>query len=145
MKMDSWEVNSSLDCGHIVSDWREAWIVPVFKKGDKHKVANYPQVSLTSISNKLLVYTIHNNIVANFDKHNIPKDSQHGFQKQHYREMHPQSHQLKVTMTIKCHNRTLQTNPWYSRKRHRSRTATWLHEDRVKQTAVSSSARGLQN
>ena len=48
---------SSLDSEHIVSDWREAWIV-LGKWGDKNKAIDYPQVSLTSISNKLLEYTI---------------------------------------------------------------------------------------
>ena len=39
-----------LDTRQVPSDWRDAWIVPVFKKGDKHMAANYHPVSLTSIT-----------------------------------------------------------------------------------------------
>ena len=41
---------TSLDTGQVPSDWRDAWIVPVFKKGEKHRSANYRPVYLTSIS-----------------------------------------------------------------------------------------------
>ena len=32
---------TSLDTGQVPSEWRDAWVVPVFKKGEKHKAANY--------------------------------------------------------------------------------------------------------
>lgn len=57
------------------------WIVPVFKKGDKHKAANFCPVSLTSITCKLLEHIIHSNIMAHFDKYDILKDNQHCFRK----------------------------------------------------------------
>ena len=72
---------TSFDTGQIPSDWREAWIVPVFKKGDRHKAANYRPVSLTSITCKLLEHIIHSNVMAHFDKYKILKDNQHGFRK----------------------------------------------------------------
>ena len=37
----------SLDTGSVPSDWREALIVPLFKKGLKHMASNYRPVSLT--------------------------------------------------------------------------------------------------
>ena len=40
---------TSLNSGQVPADWKDAWIVPVFKKGDKHMPANYRPVSLTSI------------------------------------------------------------------------------------------------
>ena len=67
---------TSLDTGQVPSDWRDALIVPVFKKGDKHKAANYRPVSLTSITCKLLEHIIHSNVMAHFDKHHILKDHQ---------------------------------------------------------------------
>ena len=72
---------TSLNSGEVPSDWKDAWIVPVFKKGDKHKLANYRPVSLTSITCKLLEHIVHSNVMAHFDRHNILKDNQYGFRK----------------------------------------------------------------
>ena len=63
------------------------------KKGDKHKVANYRPVSLTSITCKLLEHIIHSNVMAHFDKHHILKDHQHGFRKR-------RSCETQLTVTI---------------------------------------------
>ncbi|KAI0220652.1 hypothetical protein LSAT2_027863, partial [Lamellibrachia satsuma] len=30
-----------IDAGQVPSDWKEARVVPIFKKGDKHQPANY--------------------------------------------------------------------------------------------------------
>ena len=84
---------TSLDTGQVPSDWRDAWIVPVFKKGDKHKAANYRPVSLTSITCKLLEHIIHSNVMAHFDKHHILKDHQHCFRKR-------RSCETQLTVTI---------------------------------------------
>ena len=72
---------TSLNSGQVPSDWKDAWIVPVFKKGDKHKPANYRPVSLTSITCKLLEHIVHSNVMAHFDRHNILKDNKYGFRK----------------------------------------------------------------
>ena len=84
---------TSLNSGEVPSDWKDAWIVPVFKKGDKHKPANYRPVSLTSITCKLLEHIVHSNVMAHFDRHNILKDNQYGF-----RRKHPCETQLIVTV-----------------------------------------------
>ena len=70
-----------LDTGQVPSDWRDAWIVPVFKKGDKIKSANYRPVSLTWITCKLMEHIVNSNVMAHLDQHSILKDSQHGFRK----------------------------------------------------------------
>ena len=77
---------TSLDTGQIQTDWREAWVVPVFKKGDIHKAANYRPVSLTPITCKLLEHIIHSNVTTHFDRLNILKDNQHGFRKRRSRK-----------------------------------------------------------
>ena len=58
---------TSLNSGEVPSDWKDAWIVPVFKKGDKHKPANYRPVSLTSITCKLLEHIVHSHVMPHFD------------------------------------------------------------------------------
>ena len=69
----------SIDSGSIPDDRRSASIVPIFKKGDKHKASNYRRVSLTSISYKLLEHIIHSQVIDHFDEHLILSDQQHCF------------------------------------------------------------------
>ena len=57
------QYQTSLNSGEVLSDWKDAWIVPVFKKGDKHKPTNYRPVSLTSITCKLLEHIVHSNVM----------------------------------------------------------------------------------
>ena len=71
----------SLDTGSVPRDWKDANVVPIFKKGDRHNPANYKPVSLTSVTCKLLEHIIHSNVMAHFDVHHILKDNQHGFRK----------------------------------------------------------------
>ena len=45
--------NLSLKEGIVPSEWKEANITPLFKKGSKNKPENYRPVSLTSVVRKL--------------------------------------------------------------------------------------------
>ena len=47
-------INLSLDEGIVPSEWKEANITPLFKKGSRNKPDNYRTVSLTSVVCKLL-------------------------------------------------------------------------------------------
>ena len=71
----------SYDTGTVPSDWRDANIVPIYKKGDKQQPSNYRLVSLTSISCKIMEHIVHSNIMGHFEKNNILCDEQHGFRK----------------------------------------------------------------
>ena len=84
---------TSLDTGKVPSDWRDAWIVSVFKKGDKHKATNCRPFSLTSITCKLLEHIIHSTVMTHFDSYDILKDHQHGFRKR-------RSCETQLTVTI---------------------------------------------
>ena len=44
----------SHDQGTVPQDWRDAHIVPVFKKGERHQPSNYRPVSLTSVVSKIM-------------------------------------------------------------------------------------------
>ena len=55
---------TSFDTGQVPSDWRDAWIVPVFKKEDKHKAASYRPVSVTSITCMLLEHIVHSRQIS---------------------------------------------------------------------------------
>ena len=55
-------------------------VTPIFKKGDRHKPANYRPVSLTSIVCKLLEHIMDvKSIMNHLEKTYILNDSQHGF------------------------------------------------------------------
>ena len=44
----------SLTSGEFPTDWKCAWVVPIFKKGERHLASNYRPVSLTSIVCKVM-------------------------------------------------------------------------------------------
>ena len=71
----------SLDTGSVPSDWREALIVPLFKKGLKHMASNYRPVSLTSVACKVLEHIVHSSIMQLLDQNSILTVKQHGFRK----------------------------------------------------------------
>ena len=71
----------SLDAGEVPEEWRDARVVPIFKKGEKHLPQNYRPVSLTSVMCKLLEHIVHSNIMGHLDQHKILHDAQHGFRK----------------------------------------------------------------
>ena len=72
----------SLEKGIIPSEWEEATITPLFKKGSRTKPPeNYRPVSLTSVVCKLLETLIRDHMVAFPVKHKLINISQLGFLK----------------------------------------------------------------
>ena len=63
----------------LPADWKEANVVPLFKKGDRSIASNYRPVSLTCICSKLLEHIVYSHIYAHLNKYNILCDQQHGF------------------------------------------------------------------
>ena len=74
---------ASLDHAVVPQDWKDAMVVSVFKKGERHTciLANYRPVSLKSITCKILAHIVHSSIMTNFDEFNILCDNQHAFHK----------------------------------------------------------------
>ena len=83
----------SLDSGELPSDWRNANVSPIFKKGDRHTASNYRPVSLTCVCCKLLEHIICRHILNHLEKYNILTELQHGFRSGHSCES-----QLIITM-----------------------------------------------
>ena len=73
--------NLSLEEGIVPSEWKEANITPLFKKGSRNKPENYRQVILTSVVCKLLETLIRDHMVEFLVKHKLINTSQHGFLK----------------------------------------------------------------
>ena len=61
----------SLDTGEVPSDWRNANVSPVLKRGAKYKAENYRPISLTCICCKLLEHIITSHIMKYANRHNI--------------------------------------------------------------------------
>ena len=73
--------NLSLEEGIVLLEWKEANIIPLFKKGSRNKSENYRPVSLTSVICKLLERLIKDHLVDFLVKNKLINPSQHGFLK----------------------------------------------------------------
>ena len=71
----------SLQEGIVPLEWKEANIIPLFKKGSRNKSVNYRPVSLTSVIRKLLETIIRDHMMDFLVKHKLINTSQHGFLK----------------------------------------------------------------
>ena len=71
----------SLKEGIAPFEWKEANIIPLFKKGSRNKSVNYRPVSLTSVICKLLETIIKDHMMDFLIKHKLINPSQHGFLK----------------------------------------------------------------
>jgi hypothetical protein len=73
---------TSLDSGTVPSDWKEALITPLFKKGERNIASNYRPVSHTSVVSKILEHIAHSSIMRHADDYKIPTECQCGFRSQ---------------------------------------------------------------
>ena len=76
----------SYNTGTVPTDWTQANITAVFKKGDKTKPSNYRPVSLTCILCKTMEHILFSQIMKHLDQKNILVKFQHGFRANHYCE-----------------------------------------------------------
>ena len=67
--------------GVIPFEWKEANIIPLFKKGSRNKSENYRPVSITSVICKLLDRIIKDHMVDFLVRNKLLNSSQHGFLK----------------------------------------------------------------
>ena len=65
----------------LLAEWKEANIIPLFKKASRNKSVKYRPVSLTSVICKLLETIIRDHVIDFLIKHKLIKPSQHGFLK----------------------------------------------------------------
>ena len=72
---------SSIDIGKVPSDWRDANVSPIYKKGNHYDPANYRPVSLTSVPCKILEHLVTSALMNHLEDNNILREEQHGFRK----------------------------------------------------------------
>ena len=75
--------NASIQQGKLPTDWKKAFVVPVFKKGSHTDPSNYRPISLTCICCKIFEHIIVSSISQHASNHNIICNEQHGFLKNH--------------------------------------------------------------
>ena len=73
----------SLDTGILPSLWSQAYVTPVFEKGQRCMPENYRPVSLTCVSCKLFEHIICKHIRNHLDHHGILTPLNHGFRSKH--------------------------------------------------------------
>ena len=74
---------TSIEFNTLPSDWKEAYVTPIFKKGSKKKPENYRPISLTSVPCKILQRIIRDKIVEHMETHSLFNIHQHGFRSKH--------------------------------------------------------------
>ena len=74
--------NLSLKEGVVPVEWKEANIIPLFRKGSRNKLENYRPVSLISMICKLLERLSKDHMVDFLVRHKLLNPSQHGFLKE---------------------------------------------------------------
>jgi len=73
--------NQLLSVAAVPPEWKEAIIVPVFKKGTSGDVSNYRPISLTCVPGKIMEKIISQRIYGHLVECNLLCDTQHGFVK----------------------------------------------------------------
>ena len=71
--------NKSLSESELPSDWKNATVVPIFKKGKKNLASNYRPISLTSVICKLLEKFVRDKLLDHLIQNNLICDEQFGF------------------------------------------------------------------
>ena len=71
----------SMEQGVVPEEWRQANVIPIFKKGKKSDPGNYRPVSLTSVVCKMMESIIKDDLMAHLDRNKLINKSQHGFMK----------------------------------------------------------------
>ena len=72
-------ISSSLDTGELPTDWKDAHISAIYKKGPKKKAENYRPVSLTSIVVKIAESIIREEIIRHMRQNKLLSNKQFGF------------------------------------------------------------------
>ena len=70
---------STMQETEILDDWKMANVTPIYKNGSKRQAVNYRPINLTSQISKILESVIRDEMMAYLLKHNIIRDTQHGF------------------------------------------------------------------
>jgi Skp family chaperone for outer membrane proteins len=71
--------NLSLSTSTLPTQWKEACITPIYKKGPRRSPGNYRPVSLTSIVCKIMESIVRDKVIQHMKENKLLSDQQHGF------------------------------------------------------------------
>ena len=95
--------NQSLATGEVPQDWKNAYVIPIYKKGSKSDPRNYRPVSLTSIVYKTMEHILSSQIMHYIESQGIICETQFGFRQKH-------SCETQLLLTIDDFARALDNN-----------------------------------
>jgi len=72
---------ASLEQGRLPTAWKEAKIIPIFKKGTRTVASNYRPISLTSVCCKTMEKLVRDSLLHHMINNEFLSDTQHGFVK----------------------------------------------------------------
>jgi hypothetical protein len=70
-------LRKSLNTTTVPAEWKQANVVPIFKKGAKHDPSNYRPISLTCVCCRVMESILKDDITAHLTRNNIISESQH--------------------------------------------------------------------
>ena len=73
--------NLSFSTGKVISDFKIAKIIPLYKKGDASNINNYRPISLLSNISKFLEKIMYRRVISFLNRHNLFFENQFGFRK----------------------------------------------------------------
>ena len=104
----------SIATGRVPSDWKQANVSPIFKKGERYNPANYRPVSLTCICSKILEHIITKHLRLHLNKYNILYDLQHGFRNERSTETQLIAFTQEISSKISKQANKLMSSSWIS-------------------------------
>ena len=69
----------SLREGCLPSQWKSAYVAPIFKKGERSTPSNYRPISLTCVLCKVLEHIVSSSMVKHFTNHGVLYELQRGY------------------------------------------------------------------
>ena len=75
-------INSSFS-SCFPSNWKQAWVKPLFKGGDKELLTNYRPISLLPITSKLIEQVVRSQLTTHLEENKLIHPLQSGFRQRH--------------------------------------------------------------
>ena len=114
--------NLSLSTGKVISDFKIAKIIPLYKKGDASDMNNYRPISLLSNISKILEKIMYHRVISFLNRHKFFFKNQFGFRKN--------------VLLPKLFRFPLIASPIHSTKTKKALLFSWIYQKHLIQLAL---------